>query len=198
MEEIDELAKKLVRENGMPPDLHVPIAARSLEAITRYLGIVSEISKRAVLVSPFSSPSPNNKLPIWKVKGVEILHHPRQVWVHVNYTAYRKVYSKAFPDEDLTNLVIDHIMNRRLARLKGFEYLRVIPISRAANSSSGNVTEKYGFAYHSTNRMKHLNSENRPFIQYGDIADIVKMLNINTGGKFQQGINDALHYIYEE
>lgn len=182
----------------MPPDLHVPIAARNVEAITKYIGTISEISANAIVVNPYYVPSPNFKLPIWKIKGVEILHSPRQVWVHVNYTNYRKAYSKALPEQDIANLVIDHIMNRRVARLKGFEFLRVIPISRPANSSSGNVTEKYGFAYHSSERMKQLNSQNQPFIQYCDKADIVKMLNINTGGKVQEGINEVLYYFYEE
>lgn len=89
-------------------------------------------------------------------------------------------------------------MNRRVARLKGFEYLRVVPISRAANSSSGNVTEKYGFAYHSTKRMQQINKYNQPFIQYCDKADIVKILDIKTGGKFQEGINNVLYYFYEK
>ena len=198
MHEVDELAKELALIYGMPPDLHVPIAARNIEAITKYIGTVSEISTKAYLINPYYTPSPNSKLRIWKVNGSEILHYPKQVWVHVNYAAYRKAYHKAFPEQDLANLVIDHIMNRRVARLKGFEYLRVIPISRAANSSSGNVTEKYGFAYNSTNRMKQLNNQNQPFIQYSDVADIVKMLNINTGGKIQEGINKVLYYFDEE
>ena len=42
---------------------------------------------------------------------------------------------------------IDHILNRRVARLKGFYYLRVIPVSPGVNTSSGGVTENYGFEY---------------------------------------------------
>lgn len=149
-------------------------------------------------MTPYSIPISNNKLHIWKIKEAEIIHCLKQVWVNVNYTNYRKAYNKAFPEQDLTNLVIDHVMNRRVARLKGFEYLRVIPISRAANSSSGNYAEKYGFTYHNTNHMKQLNKKYQPFIQYADIVDIVKMLNINTGGKIQEGIKEVLFYFCEE
>jgi len=198
MNEIDELAKVLALRWGMPTDLHVPIAARNVEAIIKYIGVTSKISPNAFLVNPYSIPKLNSKLRIWKIKESEIFHNPKQVWVHVNYANYRKAYNKAFPEMDLTNLVIDHIMNRRVARLKGFDYLMVIPISRAANSSSGNVTEKYGFAFHSTDHMKQVNNHNLPFIQYCDKADIVKMLNINTGGNIQDGINDVLYYFDEE
>lgn len=201
MRAIDELAKELAVRFGMPADLHIPIAARNKEAIHKYIGPFSEIftkSNKALLVKIEDAPCINNKLAIWKVKGSEIFHCTLQVWVHVDYADYRKAYHKAFPEQDLTILVIDHIMNRRVARLKGFEYLRVIPISRAANSSSGNMTEKYAYEYHSTAEMKQSNSRVQPFIQYGDIADIVKMLNIRTGGSFQEGVNEALKYLYEE
>jgi hypothetical protein len=168
MRETDELAKELAVRWGMPSDLHVPIAARNIDAIIRYIGSATKISSSAFIVAPYEVPPRNPKLRIWKIQEADIFHHPRQVWVHVNYTSYRKAYSFAFPDQDLKNLVVDHIMNRRLARLKGFEYVRVVPISRSANSSSGNITEKYGVAYHSTPGIKQHNALNQPSIQYCD------------------------------
>ncbi|MES2558283.1 MAG: hypothetical protein V4590_00980 [Bacteroidota bacterium] len=197
----DVLAKEFAARYGMTPDLHIPIAARTIDAISTYIGTFSRIfpnSDNALMVTPYSIPLPNKKLPIWKVKGVEILHSHRQVWVRVNYTNYRKAYAHAFPEEEINDLVVDHVMNRRVARLKGYEYLRVTLISRAANSSSGNFTEKYGFAYHKSQHSKYLDIEKQPSIQYCDKADIVKMLNINTGGKIQEGINEVLYYFYEQ
>jgi len=191
----------LQKQFGMPPDLHIPIAARNKEAITAYIGKVDEIfqnSSNAFLVTPYEIPPQNNKLPIWEVDGVELLHLPKQVWVKVDYTRYRKAYCKAFPEHDFGKQVIDHVMNRRVARLKGFEYLRVIPVSRAVNSSSGKITEKYGFEYHNTERVKKIYSEKQAFIQYCEMADLVKMLNIKTGGKFQEGINEVLYYFFEK
>jgi len=195
---IDELAKALAVKYGMPPDLHVPIAARNVDAINTYIGQATEISNRAFIVDTNHTPSPNVKLPVWKVKGVEILHCQKQLWVHVNNNYYRKAYMKAFPEENLGDLVIDHIMNRRLARIRGFEYIRVVPISRAANSSSGNVTEKYAIDYHSSPNMMEANNRRQPYIYYADTADIVKMLDIKPGGKIQDGINEALYYFCEE
>lgn len=82
MIEIDEIAKELAIRYGMPPDLHVPIAARNKEAISKYIGTLSQISANSIntfLVTPYYSSEPNRKLPIWEAKGVEILHSPRQV-----------------------------------------------------------------------------------------------------------------------
>ena len=76
-------------------------------------------------------------------------------------------------------------MNRRVARLKGFRYLRIVPISREANSSSGGLSEKWAVAYHGTPDMVATNKRLGTLIQYADLADIVKMLNIKTGGSFK-------------
>ncbi len=203
MKAIDKLAEDLAYKFGMPAGLHIPIAARNMEAIEKYIGSITEVlstsqSFKAFLVTVDDSQFINRKLAIWKVNGSEILHFTKQVWVHVDFSGYRRAYQKAFPDLDLNNLVIDHILNRRVARLKGLEYLRVIPISRAANSNSGTITEKYGFEYHNTENMKQLNNQILPFIQYADLADIVKMLNLKTGGSFQDGVNEAQKYLLEE
>lgn len=82
-------------------------------------------------------------------------------------------------------------MNRRVARLKGFRYLRIVPISRAANSSSGGLSEKWGVAYHGTPAMIAKNKLAGTFIEYADLADLVKMLDIKTGGSLQDGVNDG-------
>jgi hypothetical protein len=82
-------------------------------------------------------------------------------------------------------------MNRRIARLKGFSYLRIVPISRGANSSHGSLNEGWAVDYHSAPAMMKKNSESLASVQYADIADIVKMLNIKGGGSFMDNVNDA-------
>ncbi len=104
---------------------------------------------------------------------------------------YRNTYLRALAVEDMTGLVLDHVMNRRVARLKGFLYLRIVPISRAANSSSGGLSEKWAVAYHSTPEMRERNRNSPARIQYADLADIVKMLNLKTGGALQDPVNEA-------
>jgi hypothetical protein len=131
------------------------------------------------------------------MKESAILHHSQQVWVHVDYRGYREAYAKAFPDESLSELVLDHILNRRMARAMRFDYLRIVPISRGANSSSGGLPEKWGVAYQSSPEMLRINAQRRSFIQYADLGDIVKMLNLKTGGALQDAVNEAQSLVRE-
>jgi len=201
--EIDEYAKeKAIRVYALPPCLHIPVAARNEAAIKRFIGHVAAVvtpasPKKALLIQLHQVPVPNLKLPIWQLKEATILHQAKQLWVHVDFDDYRAAYAKVFPDTDLTELVLDHVMNRRIARLKGFEYLRIVPISRAANSSSGGLPEKWGVKYHSTPEMIENNRESPAFIQYADLGDIVKMLNIKTGNSLQDAVNEAQDLVRE-
>jgi len=127
---IDEHAIRIPKDSGLLPCLYVPIAARDTTAIETYVGRIagqlpSRSSGKALLVEAHEPEKPDPRLAIWDVPEAVVLHLPRQVWVHVDYRAYRQ----ACPDFDLTGLVLDHVMNRRVARLKGFEYLRIVPIS---------------------------------------------------------------------
>ncbi|MBK9505554.1 MAG: hypothetical protein IPO03_09310 [Bacteroidetes bacterium] len=36
------------------------------------------------------------------------------------------------------------------------------------------------------------------YVQYADLADIVKMLDIKAGGSFQEGVNEAQKYLLED
>ncbi len=200
--EIDERAKeKVIKDYGFPPCIHIPIAAIDENAITRFIGeivdvLVPSMPNKALVVQPYKIPELDMRMPIWQMNEAAVLHHPRQVWVHVNYSGYRKAYIKAFPNEDLSGLVLDHVLNRRVARLKSFNYLRIVPISRGANSSSGGLSEKWGVEYHSTSSMVKKNKENPTFIQYADLADITKMLNLKTGGSIQDGVNDVINLVF--
>lgn len=201
---IDEVAKEVATTRfALPPCLHVPVAARSQAAIEKYIGRTSWPTKstpqgRAFVVELSAVPTPDLRLPIWRLQGASILHARRQLWVHVDYSAYRKAYRQAFPAEEVTDLVLDHVMNRRVARLKGFPYLRIVPVSRGANSSSGGLSEKWAVAYHSTPAAVRRNRETRAQIQYADLADIVKMLDLKTGGALQDPVNDAQVLIVPE
>lgn len=201
MIEIDEIAKEKAMRYGMPPDVHVPIAARDATAVIKYIGRITPITgvlpEKAFIVTPHLIPAQNVKLPIWALTESSVLHAGQQLWVHVNYHGYRNAYLKAFPEENIKGLFIDHILNRRVARLKGFYYLRVIAVLPDVNTSSGTVSEKYGFEYHSTEYVKKLNQKNQAFIEYADLADIVKMLNLKTGGRLQDIVNESQNLLTE-
>lgn len=194
---IDEYAREIaVRKFALPPCLHIPVAARSEAAIRRYIGSISAVlapggTNKAFVVELHEIPTLDDRLPIWRLPETAILHAPRQVWVHVDYRCYRKAYCEAFPAQDIKGLVLDHVMNRRVARLKGFPYVRLVAIARAANSSSGGLSEKWAVEYHSKPEVNKWNKESSAEIQYADLADIVKMLSIKTGGALQDPVNEA-------
>jgi hypothetical protein len=182
--------------SGLMPCLYIPVAARDIKAIETHVGkILAPLAKRspskAFLVETYEPAKPDERLAIWTLPQAAVLHYPRQVWVHVDYSAYRHAYRRAFPNVDLNGLVLDHVMNRRVARLKGFQYLRIVPISREANSSHGGLSEGWAVEFHSTPKMREFNKASQAVVQYADLADIVKMLSMEGGGSFMDIVNDA-------
>jgi len=193
---IDQQAIRIPQSSGLLPCLYVPIAARDINAIETYVGRITDgLSQRspnkALLIEAYEAEEPDERLAIWQHSRAAILHYPRQVWVHVDYRDYRRAYVRAFPDVDLTSLVLDHVMNRRVARLKGFAYLRIVPISREANSSHGGLSEGWAVEYHSSPRMREINRTSQAMVQYADLPDLVKMLNMEGGGSFMANVNQA-------
>lgn len=200
---VDEYAREIaVTRYGLHPCLHVPIAAVDEAAIERYIGrIAADLAPgtpgRAFVVDRYEVPPMNPRLPIWDLPQSSVLHEPRQVWVDVNYSAYRSAYVKAFPDQGVQDRVIDHVFNRRIARLVGCRYVRLVPISRAANSSSGVMSEVYGVDHQRSRLLRPTGGERPLAIRYADLADIVKMLDMKTGGALQEGVNDAQRLVEE-
>jgi hypothetical protein len=194
---IDEHAIRIPRDSGLLPCLYVPIAARDLDAIASYVGEIERPLARdgatdlAVLVEAHEPEERDLRLAIWDRTDAAVLHSKWQVWVHVDYRAYRGAYKLAFPEVDLSAFVLDHIMNRRVARLKGFAYLRIVPISRGANSSHGSLNEGWAVDHHGSPEMMEKNRKSLARVQYADLADIVKMLDMKGGGSFMNNVNDA-------
>ena len=193
---IDQHAVRIPQMSGLVRCLYVPIAARDTSAIETYVGkIFARLAPRspskALLVEAHEPEKPDDRLAIWGLPAAAILHYPRQVWVHVDYSGYRRAYIRAFPDVDVTDLVLDHVMNRRVARLKGFTYLRIVPVSRAANSSHGGLSERWAVAHVGSPRMRELNKASQAVVQYADLSDIVKMLNMEGGGSLMEIVNEA-------
>jgi len=193
---IDPHATRIPKDSGLLPCLYIPIAARDTDAIEAYVGRIAmqlapDSPGKALLVEAHAPEKANKRLAIWDVPEAAVLHYPRQVWVHVDYRGYRRAYRHAFPDVDLTGLVLDHVMNRRVARLKGFSYLRIVPISRGANSSHGALNEGWGVEYHGSPEMREKNRVSQAAVQYADLADITKMLDREGGGSFMDNVNEA-------
>ena len=194
---VDEFAREQATGRfGLPLCLHVPIAARDERAIYSHVGRVIDVlapgtPPMALLVETPMPDEIDSTLPIWQLPEASVLHRSPQVWVHVDFVGYRRAYTEAFPMEDVRHLVLDHVMNRRVARLKDFMYLRLLPISREANSSSGGLSEKWGVEYHGAAAMRAKHRASPARVQHADLADIVKMLNRRTGGSLQDPVNEA-------
>jgi hypothetical protein len=193
---IDPYAVRIPQMSGLLPCLYIPVAARDTHAIETYVGrilapLAQGSAKQALLVEAHEPEKPDERLAIWRRPEAAVVHYPKQVWVHVDYTAYRRAYLRAFPNVDLTGLVLDHVMNRRVARLKGFTYRRIVPISRQANSSHGGLSEGWAVELQGSPRMRERNKASQAVVQYADLADVVKMLNMEGGGSFMDIVNEA-------
>jgi hypothetical protein len=197
---VDHVAKELaLRSYVLPECLHVPIAARDEDAVRNYVGEVVRVlatgrPAKALLVRAPAPPKIDTRLPIWGVDGSEIFHRELQVWVHRGYTRYRSAYRRAFPAEDLGDRIISHALNRRVAALKGFSYVRVTPVSRGANSSAA-FSEGWSAAFHGSPEQVERNRRRGAVIQYADLTDLMLMLDLRLGGGVMELVNEGQNLV---
>jgi hypothetical protein len=193
---VDHAAKEIaVRCSVLPECLHVPIAAVDEAAISQYIGdIVRILTKgsptKAFLVEAGPHPAIDARLPIWSLPRSAIFHHQMQVWVHAEYDGYRAAYRKAFPQEDIRGQVLSHCMNRRHAMLKGFQYVRIVPATRATNSSSA-FSENWGIDIFSKPDELQSFKKRGVFIHYADLVDLMVMMDKQVGGGVMELVNEA-------
>ena len=191
---IDEVARDIaIHRWALPVCLHVPIAAVDEDAIRSYVGNAEPLGRpphRAFVVTLPVVPEIDPLLPISDHPNASILHARRQVWVHIAFNRYRPAYRKAFPDENIEGRILSHAMNRRTAALKGFDFVRITPTSRANNSSSG-FSENWAVKLHGLDRQMAVRRLRSPYIQYGDLSDLMLMLDMKLGGGVMDAVNEG-------
>jgi hypothetical protein len=193
---IDYAAQQVaLKQFALPECLHVPAAAVDEAAITTYIGEIEQVlaegsPRKAFLVKSKEPPSTDMRLPIWELPPSKLLHARRQVWVHIGFTRYRRAYRKAFPDEAIDGKVLSHALNRRMAALMGFSYVRITPNSRGCNSSSS-FSEQWGVTLHGTPEQAAANRRRGASIHYADLAALMVMLDINPGGGVMNAVNEG-------
>lgn len=191
---VDAAAREVVRR-GLPDCLHIPVAAVDEAAITSYIGEIVQVlssgsARKAFLIRTKEPPPIDERLPIWERPGAAILHARLQVWVHIGFTRYRRAYRKAFPDQEIDGQVLSHAVNRRIAALMGFNYVRITPNSRGCNSSSG-FSEQWGVDLHASPSQMAANRRRGALIHYADLVSLMVMLDMKPGGGFMDAVNEA-------
>ncbi len=175
-----------MKEHVVPPCLHVPIVAMDEQAISDHIGEIVEVLSpgRALLVRVDPAHPPDPRLPIFGHQNVSSLFPTLTLWVSPGYTRYRSAWRRAFGAEAIDGKVLHHIYNRRMARLRGFGFIRLTPISRATNSSSA-FTEQWGvdlFTPEYLERRKQVGLR----MQFADLGDLLTMLDVSLGGGVQE------------
>lgn len=180
---------------GIPACLLVPTAAVDEGAIQTHVGEISEVlsrdgSRRAFLVCAHPSSPIDPCYPITDKPNSAILQHPLQVWVHVGFTRYRDAYRRAFPDEPIDGLVLSHAINRRVAALKGFNFVRITPTSRGANSSSA-FAEGWSLSLQRTASQMEADRKRGAAVHYADLTGLMLMLDMKLGGGVMDAVNEG-------
>jgi hypothetical protein len=193
---IDGIAKDITLNRwALPECLHVPIAAVDEDAIRNYIGDVERIAsgrglQKALLVTVPECAPIDSLLPIGDHPNAGIFHARRQVWVHIGYGPYRRAYKRAFPEENTEGRILSHAMNRDTAAHKGFDFVRLTPVSRMANTSSA-FSEQWAKALHRPKQPGAARRTGPPFIQYADLSELMLMLDMMLGGGFMDAVNEG-------
>jgi len=166
--------------------LRVPIVALDEDAITEHIGdIIQTLSPgRALVVAIDPPPVRDLRLPIWTNPLSEVFFEPLQVWVCPSYTRYRHAYAKALGAESVAGKVLAHMYNRRSATRRGYNYIRLVPVSRGVNSSSS-YTEQPGVVRSAADLGKRRKKRGLR-MQYADLGDLMVMLDMKLGGGVQE------------
>ena len=108
----------------------------------------------------------------------------------IAYKRYRSAYKKAFPGENIDRLILSHAMNRDTAAHKGFDFVRLTPVTGVANVSSA-LSEQWAKELHRPKGPVDARRTGPPFIQYADLSDLMLMLDMMLGGGVMDAVNEG-------
>ena len=178
--------EQATRQWVLPACLHIPILAKDRDAIDEHIGeIVRVVSPGKALLVRVDPPLPaDTRLPIFSHPNVSKLFDDLQLWVSPEYTRYRNAWRRSLSAEAIEGRVLHHVYNRQMAKLRGFGYIRLAPVSRRANSSSA-FTEQWGVDLFTPGYLKRLEKKGLR-MQYADLGDLLVMLDVSLGGGVQE------------
>jgi hypothetical protein len=204
-----------VYTSSLTADLHVPIAAESLEAIESYVGRIEKAVRGRVrpinaLVIEATRPPRDGRVPLWGSPEAdqfyERLHPEKQLWVHVDYGGYRAAWKRLGFGELSRNIFLDHLRNRAVVRISGYRhpFIRLCPVSRDTNTNSGLNIGVEGIEKANIKKLAEFPDYIRiPMeealaapIVLADPFDLTKMLDIPPGLSEMQGTAQMLKKFY--
>ena len=189
----------IAQTSGLPSCLITPIAAKTITGIQTYVGQVTKIDKYgddAILVEANNFDQPN-EFDIWHHPRANLINSKKQLWVSVDFKYYKKAYENAFPEYNISpDMCIDHIMNRKLARAFNYQYIRLVHVNKTTNTSSGRGPETLSVKQNiNMDKTKDLLKDQT--VYYADPFDIIKILDIPTGGKPFLDVGAIIPVLYD-
>ena len=201
---------------GLPASLRVPVAARDVYAVEKYVGPVVKVLKgrsrpfNALKVRTQTIPANPTDAPLWSEANsaayLEILFPAFQLWVHVDFHAYRGSWTRLGMPALQAEFVLDHVANRRATRARGMlhPFIRLCPISKRTNTNSGHRRGGEGMEVEYMNWLNSLSAgeraeRTRAFateIVYADPADLTKILDVAPGTETLDGVRDFQPLFY--
>jgi hypothetical protein len=202
---------------GLPASLRVPVAARDLAAVETFVGkVLASIPGRtrplnALKVETRYRPATPNDAAIWReplaAAYLEALFPQHQLWVHVDYHAYRQAWSQLGMPALSEGFILDHIANRRATRARGMlhPWIRLCPISKRTNTNAGHRRGGEGMEVAYTRWLNSLAPEERAertkafatAVFFADPMDLTKMLDMAPGTEVLNGVRDIQHLFYD-
>lgn len=181
-----------------------PIASKSILAIEKHVGKIEHIGKYTdeAFIVHFQRYENPNDFNVWKHPRSYFINCEKQLWVDVNFGKYRSTYKKVFPEFEIEkNTAIDHLMNRKLARALDYKYIRLMHIDKINNSLHGLSHEtlsirgdKDDLKSKELKQASHIIIEKErqkdQQIQYADILELAKLLDLKTHGRPFYGVDD--------
>lgn len=184
--------------HNLPLSLLTPIGAKNLKAIEEHVGTFEFLkgsNNKAIVVDwqPYDSQL-NPK--IFELKDYQNIHQPKQIWVTPDFKPYRKHYFEYFKDiENQNKFVVDHLFNRRLCKIWKFQFIRLIHVDRAVNSSSGKGQESFSVDLMKDDEKYWTKIKDRN-ITYADPFDLVKIVNLKIGKNPYSNVKDMFNFWY--
>lgn len=209
-------SSELTNTFGLPKSLQIPIAAKDVASIRVYVGDIADtVVARSGRTNALKV---KTRVPATLEPDISLWGHPRaeeflqalypdfQLWVHVDYSGYRKAWGQLEMPLIPSGHVLDHLSNRKATRERGYfqPYIRLTPVSREVNSNAGHqrggegLEREYMLHVQSlpepqrTQLLEHMRTD----IVYADPMDLTKMLNVPPGTHVLEGVREMQKHFY--